>query len=983
MGKKVANDQGTGCVAVILAITTAAAPGALTLVSPPKHRGMVLRISWQLNPELIVANASHFEIQISTSNLFEHAKTAHVLVNISAAAVLLTSTTTTYSYLANLSADNVFDHKRNNISALPGENHAPLHMLVRFTRVRQFDGTVTNRGSNEWSPAHAGWKTARECQTNFLDTSHSDPYAWECCPCYPGSFCGGDATKADVIAKKGYFRIPKENYTNFTREISKPMEYNGEILPKCTRPPAFILCPYQERCLGFDMGESSHTTKPAYGAWLTRPEEYEACKNGTTGLMCALCAENWAREGSSCNKCTPDALGRKLGIFAGIVAFVVILAVVFRKAFKKFPRRLKKMKKDLFRILIIVMNFAQIGTSLPGVFNVEWPEGYLNLLSKFDIVNVNILELTGTTCAARITHTHKLLAMFCLPFLLVVYALVKYIVGRAKAARLVKASNAAKQDALWLAAAAQAFDVVDHEGDEALNAGELTELLSHMNVILDKEQAEALLIDWSDGAPVLFEDGTKELSRVAFLRSVRGPKGKKLIHRAERTKLISWTQNFKNISKAFASVGELMFAVHAPVSQTAFEWFWFVQLGDTFVMRADPRITRASPEWLASLPLAIFVLAVLTAGLPLVLGSYLYSHRQTLDSVVTLSRFGWMYDRYSPGVEWWGLHELFRKCVLTGLLIYIDAIEMRVACALFVSIVAILNLNYWSPFRNYVVFWVSQVAFCMTALKYVIAMFRLTIAHRGNADQYSELGTFLIVIELFTFSLFVVGAVLCVFYVTTEVKKSGGVDVDEAEEKLNRRGPRRSVASKQKKRKMFPHSAEELAMCIRQGIEDGKPDNHSSAMSISLRGGVGGSSEKAGMRRVHSRTAHRIVEEAETNRARAVSHLKRQHTEATQRLKMRIERQKSKGASGGTKDGGTKERGKTVWGQVAGGAGGRGGSDGLGKSRSSKIKPQAKLPVPLKISSRLPAPLSLAKEAEAKVNKLPEELNFDFMSVER
>ena len=113
--------------------------------------------------------------------------------------------------------------------------------------------------------------------------------------------------------------------------------------------------------------------------------------------------------------------------------------------------------------------------------------------------------------------------------------------------------------------------------------GELTELLSHMNVILDKEQAEALLIDWSDGAPVLFEDGTKELSRVAFLRSVRGPKGKKLIHRAERTKLISWTQNFKNISKAFASVGELMFAVHAPVSQTAFEWFWFVSTRRTSI----------------------------------------------------------------------------------------------------------------------------------------------------------------------------------------------------------------------------------------------------------------------------------------------------------------------------------------------------------------------------------------------------------------
>ena len=93
---------------------------------------------------------------------------------------------------------------------------------------------------------------------------------------------------------------------------------------------------------------------------------------------------------------------------------------------------------------------------------------------------------------------------------------------------------------------------------------------------------------------------------------------------------------------------------------------------------------------------------------------------------------------------------------------------------------------------------------------------------------------------------------------------------------------------------------------------------------------------------------------------------------------MRIERQKSKGASGGTKDGGTKERGKTLRGQVAGGAEGREGSDGLGKSRSSKKKRQAKLPVPPKESSRLPAPPSQVKEAKAKVNKLPEEINFDF-----
>lgn len=395
-----------------------------------------------------------------------------------------------------------------------------------------------------------------------------------------------------------------------------------------------------------------------------------------------------------------------------------------------------------------------------------------------------------------------------------------------------------------------------------------------------------------------------------------------------------------------------MFAVHAPVSQTAFEWFWFVKLGDTLVLRADPRITYASPEWLASLPLAIFVLAVLTTGLPIVLGSYLFLHRKALDSVVALSRFGWMYDRYSPGVEWWGLHELLRKCLLTGFLIYIDAIEMRIACALLISIVAILNLNYWSPFRNVVVFWVSQVAFCMTTLKYVIAMFRLTIVQRGSANTYGDLGTFLIAIELITFSLFVVGAVLCVFHVVTEMKKNDGADEDEEgpdRRRSKRHGRRRSVASTSNG-KIYPYSAE-LAMSVRRGVEREKPsDKRRSLILINL--GGGGGSNKTRMNHMHSRIADQIMEEAETNRALAQSHVEQKRMEAAQRLKKRIERQKTIHVSSGKKEG----------------VGGVGRSHAVGESQKRE-DPQSKLPLTSGKRSRLPPPAS-------KANK--DRLNFGF-----
>jgi len=76
---------------------------------------------------------------------------------------------------------------------------------------------------------------------------------------------------------------------------------------------------------------------------------------------------------------------------------------------------------------------------------------------------------------------------------------------------------------------------------------------------------------------------------------------------------------------------------------------------------------------------------------------YLWYHRNELDSVISLSRFGWSYDRYNLGVEWWGIHEIVRKAILTGLLIYIPSISLRVCVALVVSIVAVMNLNYFQP----------------------------------------------------------------------------------------------------------------------------------------------------------------------------------------------------------------------------------------------------------------------------------------------
>jgi len=177
-------------------------------------------------------------------------------------------------------------------------------------------------------------------------------------------------------------------------------------------------------------------------------------------------------------------------------------------------------------------------------------------------------------------------------------------------------------------------------------------------------------------------------------------------------------------------------------------------------------IQYGDERWNSMLPIAIFVLVVLTVGLPLLLAIYLACHRNKLDTVAVLSRFGWSYDRYSNGVEWWGIHEIIRKAILTGLLIYIPSISLRVCVALITSILAVMNLNFFAPFKNKIVFWVSEVAFVMTAIKYVVAMLRLSTPEE-NTDveaRTEAVGTFLIAIDVLSFTLFFFGGVLCIIY---------------------------------------------------------------------------------------------------------------------------------------------------------------------------------------------------------------------------
>ena len=70
--------------------------------------------------------------------------------------------------------------------------------------------------------------------------------------------------------------------------------------------------------------------------------------------------------------------------------------------------------------------------------------------------------------------------------------------------------------------------------------------------------------------------------------------------------------------------------------------------------------------------------------------------------------------------------------ILTGMLIYVPSAE-RAGVAALVCVVALCNLNFFRPHKNKMLFWLSQLAFILSTIKYVTALV-LTVAELEGAN---------------------------------------------------------------------------------------------------------------------------------------------------------------------------------------------------------------------------------------------------------
>ena len=144
-------------------------------------------------------------------------------------------------------------------------------------------------------------------------------------------------------------------------------------------------------------------------------------------------------------------------------------------------------------------------------------------------------------------------------------------------------------------------------------------------------------------------------------------------------------------------------------------------VGERSFLIADYRLECGTGGHQAFVPFVALFLVGFTFLFPIAVLSVLCRNRKKLHTPAVQHRYGFLYNRFTAGAEMWELHEVFRKLVLMGVLIFFPP-ATRAATAILVCVAACCSLNYYRPHRNRIVLGVAQAAFLLTSFKYVVAV---------------------------------------------------------------------------------------------------------------------------------------------------------------------------------------------------------------------------------------------------------------------
>ena len=184
----------------------------------------------------------------------------------------------------------------------------------------------------------------------------------------------------------------------------------------------------------------------------------------------------------------------------------------------------------------------------------------------------------------------------------------------------------------------------------------------------------------------------------------------------DRSELIRWTLRKNYVANSLSGATQLLLLSHTPVSRKVFQFFDCNHIAGRSLLRADYNVNCNSKNYYTFLPLVIIVLMLFVAALPGTISLYLWKNRKHLYSTTVYQKIGWLYDPFVRGAEFWQVHDLMVKMVLTGMLIYVPPTS-RAGLATLVCVIACCNLNYFQPQKNKILFWLTQISFVVKITK--------------------------------------------------------------------------------------------------------------------------------------------------------------------------------------------------------------------------------------------------------------------------
>lgn len=202
---------------------------------------------------------------------------------------------------------------------------------------------------------------------------------------------------------------------------------------------------------------------------------------------------------------------------------------------------------------------------------------------------------------------------------------------------------------------------------------------------------------------------------------------------------------------------QVLFFVHAPISTRLFHFFNCADVGGRLYLRGDYGMQCFVGKHGGFVGFVIFFLISFTFLFPFSILGYLTFHRKRLYQAHIQQRLGFLYHHFRVGAEMWEIHEVLRKLVLTGMLVFLQDIKFRAFLASVTCLFCFASLNYFKPHPNPIVFKLDQVSFFCTSLKYI---YFILLDSNAQENQDLALAATFIMIDV----IFCVSSVLTVIH---------------------------------------------------------------------------------------------------------------------------------------------------------------------------------------------------------------------------